>query len=64
MLTGQYDNGLGQKMNAGPRGLRSLPYQSMAIWIPTQMSWGYIKGDVDYQKVARRCSPPTSAGRS
>jgi len=25
----------------------------MAVWILTQMKrWGYIKGDVDYQKVA------------
>ena len=27
-----------------------FPYQSMAVWILTQMKrWGYIKGDVDYQ---------------
>ena len=30
-----------------------FPYHSMAVWILTQMKrWGYIKDDVDYQKVA------------
>ena len=30
-----------------------VPWHSMAIWMLTQMKrWGYIKGDVDYQKVA------------
>jgi nitrate/nitrite transport system substrate-binding protein len=54
VLTGQYDNGLGQKMNVPDRvDFDPFPYQSMAVWILTQMKrWGYIKGDVDYQKVA------------
>src|SRR5207248_4560 len=30
-----------------------FPYQSMAVWILTQMKrWGYIKTDVNYKKVA------------
>jgi nitrate/nitrite transport system substrate-binding protein len=54
VLTGQFDNGLGQKMNVPDRvDFDPFPYQSMAVWILTQMKrWGYIKGDVDYQKVA------------
>ena len=31
-----------------------FPYESFAIWILTQMKrWGQIKGEVDYQSVAR-----------
>jgi nitrate/nitrite transport system substrate-binding protein len=54
VLTGQFDNGLGQKMNVPDRvDFDPFPYQSMAVWILTQMKrWGYIKGDVDYQRVA------------
>src|SRR5258708_1134667 len=54
VLTGQFDNGLGQKMNVPDRvDFDPFPYQSMAVWILTQMKrWGYIKGDVDYQTVA------------
>jgi nitrate/nitrite transport system substrate-binding protein len=30
-----------------------FPYHSMAIWILTQMKrWGYVKGDIDYKKIA------------
>jgi nitrate/nitrite transport system substrate-binding protein len=30
-----------------------FPWHSMAVWILTQMKrWGYIKGDVDYKKIA------------
>jgi nitrate/nitrite transport system substrate-binding protein len=54
VLTGQFDNGLGQKLSVPDRvDFDPFPYQSMAVWILTQMKrWGYIKGDVDYQKVA------------
>ena len=54
VLTGQFDNGLGQKMNVPDRvDFDPFPYHSMAIWILTQMKrWGYVKGDLDYAKVA------------
>jgi nitrate/nitrite transport system substrate-binding protein len=32
-----------------------FPYQSMAVWILTQMKrWGYVKGDLDYKAVAEQ----------
>jgi nitrate/nitrite transport system substrate-binding protein len=32
-----------------------FPWQSMAVWILTQMKrWGYIKGEVDYKKIAEK----------
>src|SRR5712692_2602803 len=56
VLTGQFDNGLGQKLNVPDRAdFDPFPYHSMAIWILSQMKrWGYIKGDVDYKKVAEQ----------
>jgi nitrate/nitrite transport system substrate-binding protein len=54
VLTGQFDNGLGQKLSVPDRAdFDAFPYHSMAVWILTQMKrWGYLKGDVDYAKVA------------
>jgi nitrate/nitrite transport system substrate-binding protein len=54
VLTGQFDNGLGQKLNVPDRAdFDPFPYHSMATWILTQMKrWGYVKGDVDYAKIA------------
>jgi nitrate/nitrite transport system substrate-binding protein len=54
VLTGQFDNGLGQKLNVPDRAdFDPFPYHSMAIWILSQMKrWGYVKGDVDYAKIA------------
>src|SRR5437667_2181692 len=54
VLTRQFDNGLGQKSNVPDRvDFDPFPYHSMAIWILTQMKrWGYVKGDLDYAKVA------------
>jgi nitrate/nitrite transport system substrate-binding protein len=32
-----------------------VPWQSMAVWMLTQMKrWGYVKGDVDYKKIAEQ----------
>ena len=32
-----------------------VPWQSMAVWMLTQMKrWGYIKGDVDYKAIAEQ----------
>ncbi len=54
VLTGVYPDGLGATKSVPDRiDFNPFPYQSMAIWILTQMKrWGYVKGDVDYKKVA------------
>jgi nitrate/nitrite transport system substrate-binding protein len=40
---------------ARPRRLRPMPWQSMAVWMLTQMKrWGYIKGDVNYKQIAEK----------
>jgi nitrate/nitrite transport system substrate-binding protein len=32
-----------------------MPWQSMAVWMLTQMQrWGYIKGDVNYKQIAEK----------
>jgi nitrate/nitrite transport system substrate-binding protein len=32
-----------------------MPWQSMAVWILTQMKrWGYVKGDVNYKQIAEK----------
>jgi nitrate/nitrite transport system substrate-binding protein len=56
VLTGEYDNGLGQKLSVPDRiDFDPFPYHSMAIWILTQMKrWGYVKGDLDYKAVAEQ----------
>ncbi len=41
-----------------------FPWHSFAVWILTQMKrWGQIKGEVDYQKVAREVFLATDATR-
>lgn len=54
VLTGRYADGLGNVKNDPNRiDFDPFPWHSMAVWILTQMKrWGYIKGDVDYRKVA------------
>jgi nitrate/nitrite transport system substrate-binding protein len=54
VLTGVYPDGLGNMKNVPDRvDFDPFPYQSMAVWILTQMKrWGYIKTDVNYKKVA------------
>ena len=54
ILTGVYPDGLGNTKNVPDRiDFDPFPYQSMAIWILTQMKrWGYVKTDVSYKKVA------------
>jgi len=54
ILTGVYPDGLGNTKNVPDRiDFDPFPYQSMAIWILTQMKrWGYVKADVSYKKVA------------
>jgi nitrate/nitrite transport system substrate-binding protein len=32
-----------------------MPWQSMAVWMLTQMQrWGYIKGEVNYKQIAEK----------
>ncbi len=54
ILTGEFPDGLGNTRKVPDRiDFDPFPWHSMAIWILTQMKrWGYIKGDVDYKKIA------------
>ncbi len=54
VLTGYYADGLGEIKNDPARiDFDPFPWHSMAVWILTQMKrWGYIEGDVDYNKIA------------
>jgi nitrate/nitrite transport system substrate-binding protein len=54
VLTGAFPDGLGNNRSVPDRiDFDPFPYQSMAVWILTQMKrWGYLKADVNYRKVA------------
>ncbi len=56
VLTGQFPDGLGNTRNEPDRiDFNPFPWHSMAVWILTQMKrWGYVKGDVDYKKIAEQ----------
>jgi len=56
VLTGRYADGLGSVQNVPDRiDFDPFPWHSMGVWILTQMKrWGYIEGDVDYQKIAEQ----------
>ncbi len=66
VLTGTYAYGLGGVKKVPDRvGFDPMPWESFATWILTQMQrWGQIKGDVDYQKVAREVFLATDATRA
>lgn len=66
ILTGTYADGLGGIKKVPDRiGFDPFPWESFAIWIMTQMQrWGQVKGDVDYQKVAREVFLATDAQRA
>ncbi len=63
VLTGTFADGLGNVRKVPDRiDFDPFPWHSFAIWILTQMKrWGQIKGDVDYQKVAREVFLATDA---
>jgi nitrate/nitrite transport system substrate-binding protein len=65
VLTGRFDDGLGNVRNAPERALFDpVPWQSMAVWMLTQMKrWGYVKGDVDYRQIAEKVYMLTDAKR-
>jgi nitrate/nitrite transport system substrate-binding protein len=54
VLTGQFPDGLGGSQDVPDRiDFDPFPWNSMAVWILTQMKrWGYISGEVDYKKIA------------
>ena len=56
VLLGRYADGLGEVKNVPDRiDFDPFPWHSMAVWILSQMKrWGYIKGAVDYQTIARQ----------
>jgi nitrate/nitrite transport system substrate-binding protein len=56
VLTGRYADGLGNVKNDPKRiDFDPFPWHSMAVWILTQMKrWGYVKGDIDYRKIAEQ----------
>jgi nitrate/nitrite transport system substrate-binding protein len=65
VLTGTYADGLGNVRKVPDRiGFDPFPWHSFAVWILTQMQrWGQIKGDIDYQKVAREVFLATDAAK-
>ncbi|HQP65947.1 MAG TPA: ABC transporter substrate-binding protein, partial [Quisquiliibacterium sp.] len=56
VLTGRFADGLGGVKSVPERAdFDPVPWQSMAVWILSQMKrWGYVKGDVNYRQIAER----------
>ncbi len=65
VLTGRYPDGLGNNRNVPDRiDFNPFPWHSMAVWILTQMKrWGYVKGDVNYRKIAEQVYLAADCGR-
>jgi nitrate/nitrite transport system substrate-binding protein len=65
VLTGRFADGLGNVREVKDRiDFNPFPHHSMAVWILTQMKrWGYIKGDVDYKKVAEQVYLAADCGK-
>jgi nitrate/nitrite transport system substrate-binding protein len=65
VLTGTFADGLGEVKNVPNRiNFDPFPWHSMAVWILTQMKrWGYVKGEVDYKKVAEQVYIATECGK-
>ncbi len=63
VLTGVFADGLGNVHNVPDRiDFDPFPWHSMATWILSQMKrWGYIKGDVNYNRVAEEVYLATDA---
>jgi nitrate/nitrite transport system substrate-binding protein len=63
VLTGTFADGLGNVRKVPDRiDFDPFPWHSFAVWILTQMKrWGQLKGDVDYQRVAREVFLATDA---
>ncbi len=65
VLTGTFADGLGNVRKVPDRiDFDPFPWHSFAVWILTQMKrWGQLKGEVDYQSVAREVFLATDAAR-
>jgi len=63
VLMGKYADGLGNiKTDVNRLDFDPFPWQSMAVWMLTQMKrWGYIKGDVNYKQIAEQVFLATDA---
>jgi nitrate/nitrite transport system substrate-binding protein len=65
VLTGTFADGLGNVRKVPDRiDFDPFPWHSFAVWILTQMKrWGQLKGEVDYQSVARDVFLATDAAK-
>ena len=56
VLTGRFADGLGNIKTVPDRAdFDPIPWQSMAVWMLTQMKrWGYVKGEVNYKQIAEK----------
>jgi nitrate/nitrite transport system substrate-binding protein len=65
VLTGTFADGLGNVRKVPDRiDFDPFPWHSFAVWILTQMKrWGQVKGDLDYQRVAREVFLATDAAK-
>jgi nitrate/nitrite transport system substrate-binding protein len=65
VLTGTFADGLGNVRKVPDRiDFDPFPWHSFAVWILTQMKrWGQLKGDVNYEKVAREVFLATDAAK-
>ncbi|MGV6874556.1 CmpA/NrtA family ABC transporter substrate-binding protein [Pseudochelatococcus sp. B33] len=65
ILTGTFADGLGNVVREPNRvDFDPFPWQSFAVWIMTQMKrWGQIKGDVDYNAIAKEVFLATDTAR-
>jgi nitrate/nitrite transport system substrate-binding protein len=63
VLTGKFADGLGGIKTVPERiDFDPFPWQSMAVWILTQMKrWGYVKGDINYRQIAEQVFLATDA---
>jgi nitrate/nitrite transport system substrate-binding protein len=66
VLTGTYADGLGGvKREPGRINFDPFPWQSMAVWMLTQMKrWGQVKTDIDYKAVAEQVFLALDAGKA
>ncbi len=66
VLTGKFADGLGNVKTVPDRAdFDPIPWQSMAVWMLTQMKrWGYVKGDVNYKQIAEKVFLLTDAKKT
>ncbi|WP_454763921.1 CmpA/NrtA family ABC transporter substrate-binding protein [Cupriavidus campinensis] len=55
-ISGHFADGLGNVRNEPDRAdFDPMPWYSMATWMLTQMKrWGYVKGEIDYRRLAEQ----------